>query len=180
MTQTSEAELLAEIAQRSGQTRTKTTLIELMVDAVENVFETMCGIRFANRPQPFLGCSTKRLAISGVVGISGNLDALLIVNIDRQLAISASEALLGETFDTVSSDVIESVAELTNMIGGATKDQCGIEGCILGLPTVIHGDNHQVNLPHKTMLTTANFVSELGRLNIELGTPPTANLKSTS
>lgn len=166
---TSGTELLAEVVDRAETRPQHFGLIDALNASVDEVFDLMCGLSFHDRSEPFSGCPTSRLEISGVISISGAQEAIVVANFSRELAFAATEEILGDRPEEVDSDVLETVAELTNMIGGNAKDQCGIPGCNLGLPTVIHGSGHVVTMPKDTQLTSIRFSSSKGPLNIELG-----------
>ena len=164
-----EAELLAEIGDRAErQNSDSSELINVVNDAVREVFSTMCEIDFGTDQEVVQGKPDSRLEISGVISISGTVDAIVVINMDRSLAIAATEALLGDAPSEICDDVIETVAELANMVGGNAKDRIKQPGCNLGLPTVVHGTGHIVAMPGHMQFQLAKFECAAGSLNLEL------------
>lgn len=145
-------------------------LARCLSDSAQNVFATMMGIELqAGAPRPF-DARGRRWSLSGIIGISGGLNATFVINIDQRLAFAVSEILLGVRPEAVDADVIDLVGELANMIGGNTKERLGVEGLSLGLPTVVSGPDHLVGFDSHVDALRLPFRSDQGELAIELVT----------
>jgi chemotaxis protein CheX len=105
---------------------------------------------------------------SGIVGLSGAIRGSVVISLDQEVAISAAGAFLGERPDSINSDVIDTVGELANMVGGASKDKMGIAGISLGLPTVVTGKNHRVSFEPGAHIEMLHFSSPHGPLTVEI------------
>lgn len=143
--------------------------INPFIDSSISVFETM------------LGCSTKRTGLSvcekfapeyditGLIGLSGKAAGDIVISFEKSLALKATEALVGDKYETITDDVIDTIGELTNMIAGNAKTQMEELKLKLALPTVIVGKNHSIRFPSKVKPISLAFESDWGNFNIEIG-----------
>lgn len=145
------------------------TMIRCLVESTQSVFSTMCGMTLTADEPARLEEVPQRYHISGIIGLSGPLQATIVVNIHESLVFSAAEAFLGARPDKIDSDVIDLVGELANMIGGNAKERLKIEGLSLGLPTVVAGEDHVVAYNSGMAITVLPFESDQGPISIELG-----------
>lgn len=122
------------------------TLVRTIRSATQDVFTTMLGLpadvqaHHLEQPsnQPFDG-------VIGLVGLAGTWVGAGRVSCSAPMACRLSGALLGSEYSAVNEDVLDAMAELTNMIIGNVKstleEQLGPMG--LSIPTVIFGKNYQ-------------------------------------
>ncbi|MCU0708299.1 MAG: chemotaxis protein CheX [Pirellula sp.] len=105
---------------------------------------------------------------SGILGFSGALRGSIVVSLDQEVALAATEAFLGERQDSLTAEVIDTVGELTNMIGGSSKDRLGVSGVAIGLPTIISGRNHCVSFDPRAQVEMIRFQTPHGPFTIEI------------
>lgn len=110
-----------------------------------------------------------RYDCSGLIGVSGTVRGSIVVSVDQDVAFAAAESFLGARPTTITSEVIDMVGELTNMIAGASKDRMGVPGITLGLPTVITGKGHTVTFDHGAHVEILQFSSPHGPFTVEIG-----------
>lgn len=113
---------------------------------------------------------------SGIVGVSGSIRGSVVVSISSEVAIAAAESFLGERPDSITAEVIDTVGELTNMIGGSSKDKMGIDGIALGLPTVVVGKNHSISFDQGAHVEMLRFQSPHGPFTVEIAIVGIGNL----
>src|SRR5690348_429932 len=109
-----------------------------------NVFRTVleCDL---TRGELFLkGGVQPNHEISGVIGLSGKAAGTVVLSLDRNVALKATEAMTGETPAELNADVVDAIGELTNMIAGSAKAQLEQFEMSISLPSVILGHNHSV------------------------------------
>jgi chemotaxis protein CheX len=111
---------------------------------------------------------TQRHDCSGILGFSGTLRGSIVVSLDQEVAIAATEAFLGERQESLTAEVIDTVGELTNMIGGSSKDRLGVAGVTIGLPTIISGRNHSVSFDPRAQVEMIRFQTPHGPFTIEI------------
>jgi chemotaxis protein CheX len=144
-------------------------LIQPFANCTKDVFSMMLGweveLTGILTNEGFLS----RYDCSGFIGVSGALQGSIVVSVDQDVAFAAAEAFLGSRPTTINAEVIDLVGELTNMIGGASKDRLGIAGISLGLPTVIAGKGHTVSFANSAHVEILQFSTPHGRLTVEVG-----------
>lgn len=121
------------------------TLINAMIDAGEKGFKlggknlTCVGV---GRMQPMALSS-----VSGIIGIVGRVNGSLLVNMSEAAALRVTSGMLGGDFTSLNADVLDGVAEVTNVIGGRMKSSLATSGYPLDnitLPAVIVGQSYFV------------------------------------
>ena len=95
--------------------------INPFVSAVLSVFRTMLGTELT-RGQPFVKAGFQpRHQISGVIGLSGKARGTIVLSLDRDAALEATEVMTQERPSSINADVIDAVGELANMIAGSAN-----------------------------------------------------------
>jgi chemotaxis protein CheX len=113
-------------------------------------------------------CIQPEHTISGIISLSGKANGLVVLSVSRDVALSATEAMLGERPTSINADVADVIGELTNMVAGSAKAQLEEFEMSVGLPTVITGRNHFVNFPSTTTPVCIPFDSPWGPLCLEV------------
>lgn len=109
------------------------------------------------------------LDLSAVLSLTGKASGLVVLSMDREVAIHAAEKLLGEKITTVNRDVIDLTGELGNMVAGKAKSLLEQYEMSLGLPTVITGKNHVISFPANVQPITIPFNTIIGEIHIDAG-----------
>lgn len=94
-------------------------LHKAMLDAVNNCL-VMCGatarcVGMCTVPANEGG------DVTGMIGVHGKVSGFVTVNMSQRLALRAVEGLLQEKFGTLTTQVIDGVGEITNIIVGGMK-----------------------------------------------------------
>lgn len=134
------------------------------VDAVVEVFSTMLATEVH-----LMGVDDDpswKPEVTGIIGLSGVISGDIVVDLDADVAIGATAALLGEPSSEIDDTVIDAVGELTNMIAGGAKTR--LVGCDLrlALPTVITGTSRAIRFASSVAPSRAFFTSEWGRFAV--------------
>lgn len=127
-------------------TVTQDDMIRRIHAATEEVFNTMLGLQIEtgeprqgdDEPNHFDG-------VVSLVGIGGSWTGSGRIYCGPKFACELAGALLASEYTAVDEDVLDAIAEITNMIIGNVKtsfeEKLGPLG--LGVPTVIFGRNYQ-------------------------------------
>ena len=107
--------------------------------------------------------------ISGVIGLTGDVSGTVILSVSSDVALNATEALLGFRPDAVNEDVVDAVGELTNMIAGGAKTELTSFNMCLALPAVISGANHVVSFGSQVRPVFLPFTTPWGEFSVEVG-----------
>lgn len=134
-----------------------------------DVFATMMQCKLTRGKLIIGNGAQPTMDISGIIGLSGRASGTVVLSVDRAVAISATEVLLGQRYTAINGDVIDAVGELTNMVAGRAK--AGLEhlAMSLALPTVITGKNHVISFGSATQTLAIPFSCEWGGVILEVG-----------
>lgn len=121
-------------------------IVAAVTQATQDVFSMMLGLpAVVQEPRDE---SVNHPNIDGVValvGVAGNWTGSGRLSCSSHLAAKLAGALLGSPCDAVNEDVLDAVAEVSNMIIGNVKttfeDRLG--SLALSIPTVVFGRNYQ-------------------------------------
>lgn len=123
---------------------THTDVVEIVRAATDDVFTTMLAM--TPEKQVAYQDTTAALSTNGVVsliGLAGTWVGTGSISCSAALACTVASRLMMSEYDSVTDDVLDAVAEVTNMIIGnvktALEEHLGPMG--LSIPTVIHGRN---------------------------------------
>ena len=133
-----------------------------------STFDVMLKCKLTPR-EPFVrpSCEPEH-EVSGVIGLTGRAKGAVVLNMCRNAAISASEALLGERPMEIDRDVTDAVGELTNIIAGNAKAKLEHLTLSVSLPAVFVGSKHALELPHRTDPVYIPFDSPWGYVALEV------------
>ncbi len=150
-------------------------LVSAICAATGEVFSTMLGLP-VEAGQHFTeqaGCQTVDGVIA-LVGIAGSWTGSGRISCSAALACRLSGAMLAAEYPAVNEDVLDAIAELTNMIIGnvksALEEQLGPLG--LSVPTVIFGRNYQTRSASVSEWTVVPFLSEGEQFEVKFALMP--------
>ena len=139
------------------------------IESTVSVFRTMLGCDVSRKGLEVHDTFAPEYDVTGIIGLSGKASGDIVISFEQRLALAAAEALVGEKFESITDDVIDTVGELTNMIAGHAKSSMEQLELTLALPTVIVGKNHSIRFPSKVKPISIPFESDWGNFNIEIG-----------
>lgn len=146
-------------------------LVRAIKSATQAVFETMlaqeavAGDAYVDLTGP--GPSQGVVAFIGLAGPWAGTGSFCC---SAEAACRLSSAMLMTEYDAVSEDVLDAVAELTNMIVGNVKTALEEEiGAMwLSIPTVIFGRNFSTRTVGKTPWTVVPFMAGDDRIEVQV------------
>lgn len=144
-------------------------LINPFLLATSEVFRTMLNCKVSRGPLSLKNGEGPEYEVSGLIGLSGRLQGMVVISLGREAAIKATEILLGQRPDSLNADVVDAVGELANMIAGAAKAQLEKYQMYISLPSVICGKNHSIGFPSSSTPIQMPFESDIGPVCIEVG-----------
>ena len=147
----------------------KAEYINPFLTSTISVFDTMLGCALT-RGTPYVKSNSQpEHEVSGVIGLSGKARGTVVLGLDREVALNATEALLEERPPEINGDVTDAVGELANIIAGRAKAQLEHLALSVSLPTVITGKHHCVEFPTKVTPICIPFESEWGLVTVVVG-----------
>ncbi len=151
--------------------------------ATDSVFTTMLNLPAA--PQPVrveTGDPAPADGITAMVGIGGTWTGMGQIQCSAGFACRLAGALLMTEYASVDSEVLDAIAEVTNMIIGNVKTQLeerlGPLG--LGIPAVIFGRNYQARTGGAHDWTVVPFACNGDRMEIRFCLMPTPTTARTA
>jgi chemotaxis protein CheX len=100
--------------------------------------------------------------ISGIIGLSGGAKGSIILSFPKISALKSVSAFIGEKVVIMDEVVKDAVGELANIVAGAAKKDLTQYKISISLPTVIIGDNHEVQGGKDVVPMAVPFDSPLG------------------
>ena len=107
--------------------------------------------------------------VSGLIGLSGKAQGTVVLGLDREAALRATETMLQERPPEINGDVVDAIGELANIIAGGAKAQLAHLDLSVSLPSVITGKGHCIQFPTKVTPICIPFDSDWGLITVEVG-----------
>lgn len=107
--------------------------------------------------------------VSGIIELSGDVQATIVLNLSRQVALAASKVWLEESVHDINADVVDVVGELVNIIGGQARAKFRRANITMGLPRVVKEHMHFITFPPGSQPICIPFQSQWGSLSVDVG-----------
>lgn len=154
-----------------GDMLPQSELVEAIRSCASEVFSTMLNLEIC-AGEVFVE-KEEAMAASGVVsiiGLAGSWVGSGSVSCSAEVACKLASHLLQTEYESVNEDVLDSVAEVTNMIIGNVKTKLEERLGPLGLstPTVIYGRNFQTRSARNQEWTVVPFSLGADRMCVQI------------
>jgi len=150
-------------------------LVGIIRSSTEEVFSMMLGlpIECGESHCEQLGDQSYD-GVVAVVGLAGAYVGTGRISCSAKFACTISSAMLATVYESVDDDVLDAMAEVTNMIIGNVKSQIENDYGPMGLsiPTVIFGRNYRARSTGAVDWTVVPFVSGNERMEIRICLAP--------
>jgi len=154
-----------EIAQtiRAATQEVFSTMLNLTVEAGESPAEKI-------PPEPGSG-------VVSLIGLAGSWVGSGSIICTSELACKIASQLLMAEYQEINDDVLDAVAEITNMVMGNVKTvlETHLGPMGLSVPTIIYGNNFQTRSAGKQEWTVVPFELEDERLCVQICISPNVN-----
>lgn len=114
---------------------------EMILAAVTEVFDSMVMLQL--RPGQATSCRYEKMpsGVSGLLGLAGEMKAILVIHCPSPVACRIASSLLGEEVEHIDADVEDAVGEIVNLVAGGMKDRLLEAGkkVSLAVPTTVRG-----------------------------------------
>ena len=144
--------------------------INPFIEATVNTFKTMCSLDVVREKIFLKGDGAEIYGVTGIIGLGGEASGSVVLNFPAEVAIAAVGSFVGEVYDDISSDVVDGVGELTNIIAGDSKNRLGQKGYSfdIGLPKIVVGRNYVTAQSKSVPCIVLMFNSGIGKFSIEV------------
>ncbi|MHC5067010.1 MAG: chemotaxis protein CheX [Planctomycetota bacterium] len=138
--------------------------------AMVETLQQMCGIDIQPGVPHAKDHSSTTYGISGVLGLSGEVQGILAITFPEEVALSVISSFTGDTYADITSDVVDGVKELANIVGGAAKTKIEAKGFKYGisLPKVVVGYNYITTPGPGTRVVIIPFKCDYGEFVLDI------------
>ena len=146
-----------------------TKYINPFVEGVSSVFSTMLELNPDRQPVRISEGPTGENVLTSLVGISGDHSGVVALRFPPQTALKLAERFLGAEVTELNDEVIDAIAELTNMVAGSAKAKFNQDPPLeLTLPTVVEGAEYRLKYPTQSVWLEVPYISEAGPFSMEV------------
>jgi CheY-specific phosphatase CheX len=133
---------------------------EHLHQVVDTIWASMLGFTAVPLPVTDPVPPSGGVTLTGSIQISGSWHGEVRLHCDRDAACAMAAAMFGMPPEELDpGEVRDAVGELTNMTGGSIKALLPGES-MLGLPTVVEGADHHVQVAGTRLLIGARFLCD--------------------
>ncbi len=148
----------------------KVEYINPFIEAVYDLFNTMLGAEARSREVGVAMEQGNPRDIMGLIGLSGPARGMVALAFPVDTALNMVNQLLGTDTKVVDDSVSDAVSELVNIVAGGAKAKFPMAGppIDLSLPTVVRGNNYNVDYPSGSVWLEVPFESALGNFDLRV------------
>jgi chemotaxis protein CheX len=133
--------------------------VECFITGAKYVFKTMLDVELIHE-KPYQKETNRSTAdVTGVLGFTGDMRGTMAISMSALSAIAIYERLMHEHFDKVSSEIMDAMGELTNIISGQARKELEAVGLHLTghVPLVFVGNGVEVTLATRGVIMVIPF-----------------------
>ncbi|GAB4371463.1 MAG: hypothetical protein OHK0021_14080 [Bryobacter sp.] len=154
---------------------TREEIVTWVTDSTNEVFQTMLGMEASvtehYMEEPGAGLT---MGVIGIIGLVGDWTGTAVVSCSSDLACKIGSTLFMSEYASVTDEVLDAVAEMTNMIIGNLKNhlenRLGQMG--LSIPAVVFGRNFATRRSGKESWYVMNFSVNGQKFEVQLCLAP--------
>jgi chemotaxis protein CheX len=143
--------------------------INPFVSATIETFKSMVHTVITPGKIMLVSMSHLKYDISGIIGLSGGAKGTVSLSFPRVTALKTVSEFIGEKQLALDETVKDAVGELANIVAGAAKKDLTQYKISISLPSVIIGENHQVQGGKEVIPLLVPFESVLGGFHLVVG-----------
>lgn len=150
------------------------SLINPFIAATTNAMEMMAMVKPA-RKKVYLKTDNVLIGdISGIMGLSGDVNGSIIVSFQKPTACKVIGNMLGTEFTDINDEVKDGIQEIVNLVAGQAKTMLADTEYHfnISIPTCIIGSNHQVNHKKGVPCIVAEFELDGDPFTVEVSIAP--------
>lgn len=109
--------------------------------------------------------------VSGIIGIvSETFNGSVVITFPEETFLKVMSNMIGETYTTITKEIIDGAGEITNMIFGQAKIVLNDKGYGIktAIPSVVSGKGHTMQALTKGPVVTVPFTSNAGEFFVEI------------
>ena len=142
--------------------------INPFIKATTNLFNNFINVEVTPQ-KPYLKKDPKNMfEVSGIIGLAGETKGAVVISFSRETAIQMVSKMEQKTYQALSSEVIDGVGELINIIAGNAKQDLLDFRIDISLPGVVTGTSYRIHWPEGIPIVTIPFDSEFGPFSVNV------------
>lgn len=145
------------------------SIINPVLEATIEAFEIMLGSSVTRKELQLKTRETPFNDITSVICLSGTISGSICLSFPKQTAFEAVNRMIDMMPETIDPLVCDAVGEFSNVVGGSAKDKMNDPTMNLGLPNVIHGENHHIEFPSEASPMYVKYDSDIGPFMVLFG-----------
>ena len=147
----------------------KADFINPLIQATADTFTMMLGVEPRRTNVIIRRGTIETYGLSGIIKIEGKVDGAIVLNMPEDVALSVASGFTGEELKRVTSDVVDAIGELTNIVAGDAKTRLFQEGYEfdISLPRVVLGRNLLTIGSDRAPWVVISFQSNVGSFDLE-------------
>lgn len=146
----------------------KAKYINPFLDASTYLFRDYLGLN-AHAGRPFLRKDPQNLEeVSAIIGLAGETTGAVVLSFERETALKVVSAFAGKSYHAISSEVLDGVGELVNIIAGNAKKGLLDFRLSISLPGVITGNSYRIHWPEGVPVIAIPFASDIGEFTVNV------------
>jgi len=133
----------ANLARQVEPLQTHANWVQTLRAATAEVFSMMVGVEVV---VPETSDCPVHSYVTGVLGITGAVNAVLTLRCSQQSAGKIASRMLGISAEEAMEHQCDAIGEICNMIAGHFKHKIGLsDKCALTIPSVVTGGNYHIH-----------------------------------
>jgi chemotaxis protein CheX len=144
--------------------------VNCFIQGANHVFKTMLDLELSHN-EPYIKDTNRSSAdVTGVMGFTGDKRGTMAFSLTTSGAVAIYERLMHERFNNVSSEIIDAMGELTNIISGqARKELEALDLHLMGhVPLIFVGQGVSVTLATKGKIIVIPFTFTIDGVTQEM------------
>ncbi len=132
------------------------------IETIHEIFDSMIGSPVTVEASQRITSVPHSPDLIGVIGLSGSAQGMVALRMPEKSACAIIGQMVGAQFDEVTSEIVDGVGELVNMVAGSAKARFKGHSISISIPTVVCGDICRLSSSSDTMWTEFRLKTELG------------------
>lgn len=148
----------------------KVEYINPFIESTYDIFRTMLSAQVQRGDVALAGQQTNPRDIMALIGLSGRARGMVALAFPVNTALHMVNRLLSTEIKVLDDTVSDAIAEMVNIVAGGAKARLSGDGppMDLSLPTVVRGNNFNVDYPSGSVWLEVPFTSELGPFSLRV------------
>jgi chemotaxis protein CheX len=148
----------------------KVEYINPFIESTYEIFRTMLSAKVQRGDVALADQQTNPRDIMALIGLSGRARGMVALAFPVNTALHMVNRLLSTEIKVLDDTVSDAIAEMVNIVAGGAKARLSGDGppMDLSLPTVVRGNNFNVDYPSGSVWLEVPFTSELGPFSLRV------------